>query len=89
MIKYRPQRGSLHESMNELVNFFNIADMLRYIETKSDGMIKAENIIIKESNGEDERINWKSWRSVCVTRYGGENYDTPQCIGMCDLGERE
>lgn len=29
------------------------------------------------------RINWKETRYVCTKRFGGDKYDTPQCIGMC------
>lgn len=88
MIKYRPQRGSLADAMKESKSFINIADMLLFIEMESDGYYSAADIVIMESNGVDERIHWNSWRYVCVTKCGSKVYDSPQCIGYCDLGEK-
>lgn len=87
MIKYRPHRGGLYESMKECKEFADVANMLKYIANNSDGAINESDIVIGESQGSDERIGWKSWRYVCTVRFRGSQYDTPQCIGMCDLGE--
>ena len=87
MIKYRPHRGGLDEAMKEYKEFFDIAEMLKYIEQVHDGMLTTYDIVIGESLGEDFRIGWKSTRYVCTTKYGNEKYSVPQCIGMCDLGE--
>lgn len=89
MIKYRPHRGSLDEAMKEMKTFKNIANMLKHIEKESDGAVSSSDIIISESFGKDERIYWNSWRYVLTKRYGNEKYDTPQAIGMCDLGEKD
>lgn len=92
MIKYRPQRGGLDEAMSEMKVFENIADLLDYIVEDWQGYIKIEDICFSKSYGLDGRINWKSWRYVCVSRIGDENYiskyNTPQAIGMVDFGER-
>lgn len=88
MIKYRPHRGGLDESMELSRNFEDIADMLNYIEKESDGAVKASDIVIKDSCGADDRIGWKSSRYVCTIQYGDEKYPIPQCIGTCDLGEK-
>lgn len=87
MIKYRPHRGGLDEAMKEYKEFYDIAEMLKYIEQTHKGRFTTDNIVIDESHGEDSRIGWKSSRYVCTTRYGNEKYSVPQCIGMCDLGE--
>ena len=87
MIKYRPHRGGLIESMAECKEFSRIDEMLNFIEANSDGFLKAKDIVISESHGEDEIIGWLSWRYVCTVRFANEKYDIPQCIGMCDLGE--
>ena len=87
MIKYRPQRGSLDSSMEEMELFDDIAEMLRYIANEHSNMFEPEDIIITESQGADDRINWNSWRYVCVRCYGGIRYPIPPCIGMCDFGE--
>ena len=99
MIKYRPHRGSLDKALEEYQEFTDIADMLKYISKQWDGYLDIKDIVIGQSYGEDDRIGWKSWRHVCITKikicyeYDGskysdyKHYDTPQCIGMCDLGE--
>lgn len=87
MIKYRPHRGSLEDAMKEQHLFSDIAEMLKYIEDKSEGTIKAKNIVLSASLGEDERIEWKSVRNVLTTQYGSIKYSAPICIGWCDLGE--
>ena len=88
MIRYRPHIGSLSDSMREAKTFVNISDMLKHIEMYWLGYVDMRDIVISESYGEDRRIGWKSWRYVCTKRYGNEIYENPQCIGMCDLGER-
>lgn len=87
MIKYRPHKGLLTDSMAEMQPFNDIAEMFKYISEYWHGAISPTDIVISESYGMDERIGWNSWRYVCTTRIGNEKYDTPQCIGMCDLGE--
>ena len=89
MIKYRPQRGMLDDAMKEYREFDNIADMLRHIEEKFNGMISTDELIIGESIGPDDRIGWKSVRHICTKRFGSQYSDTPMCIAMCDLGEKE
>ena len=89
MIKYRPNRGNLQESMNAFRTYETIADMLNAVAHENFGYFKPEDISISESFGEDDRIGWKSWRYVRTKRYGKEKYEIPQCIGMCDLGEAD
>ena len=89
MIKYRPHRGSLSDAMKEYREFDNIADMLAYIQQNSSGLINANNILIGDSLGSDNRVGWKSTRYILVKQYGSEYYEQgPICIGMCDLGEK-
>ena len=99
MIKYRPHKGSLEESMKEYKEFDGVVDMLKYIADEWHGFIDIKDIVITNSDGLDDRIGWKSSRYVCIARillvfeYEGaihkqyKHYDKPQCIGMCDLGE--
>ena len=89
MIKYRPHKGLLTDSMTEMQSFNDIAEMLKWISEYWHNIISPSNIVISESYGIDERIGWNSWRYVCTTRISNEKYDTPQCIGMCDLGEND
>lgn len=88
MIKYRPHRGGLSDSMKEQHNFKNIRTMLEYIEKNWNGLIETGDIVIGASLGTDNRTGWKSTRYVCTIRCGEDHYKTPQCIGMCDLGEK-
>ena len=87
MIKYRPHKGSLTDAMAESHNFVDVSDMLWFIERYTQGAVSVGDISISKSYGKDERIDWNSWRYVCTNRYGIEEYDTPICIGVCDLGE--
>lgn len=89
MIKYRPHRGTLDDAMKEYQEFDSVVDMFRHIEEKSDGMISASDLSIKESIGADYRIEWKSTRYICTKRFASQYFDTPICIGMCDLGEKD
>lgn len=89
MIKYRPHRGILDDAMKEYQEFDNVADMLKHIEEKLDGMISTDDLIIGESLGSDNRIGWKSTRHICTKRVRSQNVYPPMCIGMCDLGEKE
>ena len=98
MIKYRPQRGTLEESVSLCKEFVDVADMLKYITEEAKGpdgkpFYKINDIVIGESHGEDKRIGWKSWRYVCTVHYGKEDYTKTRelmpCIGICDFGEAE
>ena len=91
VIKFRFHCGGLEKSMASYKEFTNIADMLNYISEKYDGLVKPEDISIGKSYGLDDRIGWKSWRYVCTERFGEKfsYFGTPQCIGMCDLGEND
>ena len=82
-IKYRPHRGFLEDSMKEEKRFNSIEEMFSYISKSSDGMMCVDDLSISNESFIDDRINWKETRYVCTKRFGGDKYDTPQCIGMC------
>lgn len=91
MIRYRPQRGGLDEAMAEAREFNTIDEMKQYVwyrwNSFTDGreLFSAEDIVIGEILGDDNRIGWKNVRHVCVKRMGAQIYPTPQCIGW--IGE--
>ena len=91
MIRYRPQRGGLDEAMAEAREFNTIDEMKQYVwyrwNSFTDGreLFSAEDIIIGEILGDDNRIGWKNVRHVCVKRMGAQIYPTPRCIGW--IGE--
>ena len=92
IVKYRPHRGSLDEAMKLYKEFSTIDEMYEHIlsDWNSSGfgeLFSKEDLSISESMGDDERIGWKNYRYVCVTRIGNDVYDTPQCIGMCSIVE--
>ena len=93
MVKYRPHKGSLKEVMNFYIEFDSKETMIDFICKDYDYMFNPSDVVISDSQGEDERIGWKSWRYVCIKRYGDDDfiakYGVPQCIGMCDLGEKD
>lgn len=82
-VKYRPHRGSLEDSMQEEKEFKSVEEMFDYISESSDGMIRVSDLSISDESVADDRINWKETRYVCIKRFGWDEYDTPQCIGMC------
>lgn len=84
MIKYRPHRGSLYDSMNAMKTFNTLNDMLNYISDDYNDFISPEDIVIGE-NDVDDRIDWKENRYVYTKRIGNINYNIPQCIGMCSF----
>ncbi len=82
-VKYRPQRGSLEDSMKEEKEFNSIEEMFVYISELYDGMILPDDLCISGESLIDNRTDWKETRYVCTKRFDGDEYDTPQCIGMC------
>ena len=82
-VKYRPHRESLESSMQEEKEFKSIEEMFSYISKSSNGMMCVDDLSISNESFIDDRINWKETRYVCTKRFGGDKYDTPQCIGMC------
>jgi hypothetical protein len=87
MIIFRPQRGTLVESMRAAEEFGSLAKMKKHIvdEANHHGKdnLSIDDIIISETNGRDSRCGWWDSSCVCVKRYGKEIYDSPQCIGVC------
>ena len=88
MIKFRPHRGGLDESLKEMVEFDTIDSMLEYIVSIHNGAFGTSDIVIDDVVSYDSRCNWNT-QYVCVKRYHDKDYiklyNCPQCIGMCDL----
>lgn len=86
MFKYRPQRGTLEDSMKEAREFITMDQMFDYI-VKSDPFhaLQKEDLSISEDLGKDDRIDWTETRNVLTKRYGKDVYDTPQAIGWCSM----
>lgn len=80
MIKYRPHRSTLDESMKGLKVFKTKEEMLEFVKTDWKQYTDAPfTISIDEHDyGEDDRIGWKHWHYVLMDNC---------CIGMCDLGD--
>lgn len=87
MIKYRPQKGSLEDSIAEMKVFSSKEEMFASIVNDWSGFISYDDLSITKDFGRDSRINWKETRYVCTRRIGNAVYDTPQCIGMCSIEE--
>jgi hypothetical protein len=87
MIIYRPQRGTLAESMSEKKEFKTESDMKDYIVIQWDGLFEKEDIVIDNKEVNDKRIGWTDTKLVCVKKIGTEDYmklyGVPQCIGYC------
>ena len=97
MVKYRPVRATLEESMVEMKIFNTVDKMKQYIvdsfwrPNNGDLLFNIDDIIIKEESYNDDRIGWTNCHYVCIKRCGKDDYmkmyNCPQCIGHCDLGE--
>lgn len=90
MIRYRPHRGTLSESMKLEKVFNSIDEMFEFIilDINNHGfhnLYNKEDLSITDDLGKDNRIDWKECRYVCTKRIGHEIYKTPQCIGMCSI----
>ena len=88
MVKYRPHRGILSESMDEAKEFDTIDHMYDFILSDwntGHKIFDREDLSVSEDFGRDERINWKEYRYVCTKRIGENKYDIPQCIGYCSI----
>lgn len=93
VIKYRPHRGGLKESMALAKEFATLEDVKKQcvVEHTINGVpaFTEDDVVFGEIQGDDDRIGWKNWRHVCVKRYGREDYmrkyGCAQCIGM--IGE--
>lgn len=88
MIKHRPHRGMLSESMKDEMEFDTIDQMYDYLLeywNYWDKIFEREDLSVTKDFGRDERINWKELRYVCTKRFGKVIYDVPQCIGYCSI----
>lgn len=89
MIKYRPHKSSLSESMKNMKTFHNLDEMYNYIitdwSTTNTKLFNKEDLSIGENLGPDDRNEWKETRYVCVKRIGNKTYEQPQCIGICSI----
>ena len=92
MIKYRPHRSGLEESLKEARTFDNFEQMKEFImnDWNNSGfgnLFDMNDIVIGDILGDDDRIGWKNVRHVCVKRIGDADYmqlyGTPQCIAWC------
>lgn len=85
MIKYRPHRCTLEDSMHEMKIFKSTQEMFNAIVQDWNGFISFDDLSVGDNIGKDNRIDWKETRYVCTKRIGEDEYDTPQCIGMCSI----
>lgn len=88
MIKYRPQKSTLKESLAAAMEFDALDEMYAYIVTElgEDGLLFSKNdICIENHTLEDNRCDWKESRSICVNRMGGQTFEPPRCIGFCSI----
>lgn len=89
MIKYRPHRAYLDESMELAKEFDSLDQMYDYIVKEwnaiENNLFDKFDLSVSKDSYKDDRIDWKETRYVCTRRMGKDLYDTPQCIGMCSI----
>ena len=87
-VLYRPQRGGLDESMEELKEFAAVEDLLNWLCEDSEicgkKMFEVEDINFSYYCY-DERIDWQTF-IVTINKWGEEDYlekyHSPQAIGF-------
>ena len=85
-VLYRPHRGSLEQSMADMEVFTTVDGMYNAIVSYWKGMIdKSDLSVSRYGHGVDDRVGWHNLYVVCTARMGDDTYDTPQCIGFCNL----
>lgn len=82
MIIYRPQRGTLEESMNQAIEFENEYEMKQHIVRDFKGFVSEDDILLSDEVIEDDRVNWRDTRKVFISRYGDQVYTNHQAIGF-------
>ena len=94
MVIFRKHKGELLESMETAKEFNDFDEMKEYIVKEHETFYKSlgkknapfnvsDVVIDVNDKTDDERIGWHDTMYVCVKRYGDDDYETPQCIGMC------
>ena len=92
MIKYRPNRSSLAESIAEIKEFNSVDELKSYViadwhRNFPMKFFTSDDIIIGDVQGNDGRFGWKNVRQVSVKRIGSEDYikmyGCPYCLGWC------
>lgn len=86
MIIFRPQKGSLADSMAEAKEFSTVEDMKDHIvammaNKDPESLITADDIVIEDLTINDSRVGWEDSRNVCVKIMLDKCYKS--CIGMC------
>ena len=88
MVKYRPDKGMLSESLKDEMEFGTIDQMYDYILEYWNywgAIFERSDLFVTKDYGKDDRIDWKELRYVCANRFGENKYDIPQCIGYCSI----
>lgn len=88
-VLYRPQRGGLDESMEELKEFDTVEHLLNWLCEDSDIGWGKEMFAVEDINFSyycyDERIDWQTY-IVTINKWGEEDYlekyHSPQAIGF-------
>ena len=97
MIKYRPHRGSLEHSLEQMKEFASLDEMKDWIvdewtRTVNFGLeppftvlppFGVYDIVLGDELGDDDRIGWKNVRHVCVKRFGSEDFMKEYGAAQC------
>jgi hypothetical protein len=83
MYIYRPQRSTLIEAMDEMVEFETFEELARYLVILHCNAFDESDVVLDNVSHADYRIKWMDTRYVLVKRYKNKVYSTPQVIGYC------
>lgn len=84
MIQYRPQKGSLKDSMKEIKEFITEDEMKMHIAREFNRIIpkiRYQDITIVDTVIYDDRIDWEDMHYVMI----GER----NCVGFCNYPKKK
>lgn len=89
-VLFRPIRGGLRESMQEVKEFDSLHSLLDYLVISSIGVGKGnfshEDLYVSYY-GFDTRIKWDTF-IITSLHFGGEKFDCPQAVcGYCAFND--
>ena len=77
---YRPNRGSLEESMAQAREF--AGEWRLKMSLAQEFGVGICDIAVEQTPVNDERTGWQDTRRVCLRRLGNDRFDVPLCIGF-------
>jgi len=87
MIRFRPNKSTWKESLENAVDFETEEEMKLWIVKHHCNLFDITDIVIDDFKCQDNRTGWVDSRNVLIKRFGDIDYlvkyNSPQYIGTC------